>query len=636
MDSLEAVLQKYWGFNQFRSLQKEIIQSVLEGNDTLALLPTGGGKSICFQIPALTLDGICIVVTPLIALMKDQVEQLKKRGIPAIAIFSGMHYREIDIALDNCVYGNIKFLYVSPERLKTEIFIERAKRMKVSLLAVDEAHCISQWGYDFRPPYLEIASFRNYVPNSKIIALTASATKVVEEDIKEKLGFKESKVFKKSFTRSNLSYSCIHEENKIKKLFHILKQVPGSSIVYVRSRKRTKDIAEQLIKNGIKADYYHAGLSNETRSKKQDSWIADRTRVMVATNAFGMGIDKPNVRTVIHMDLPDTLEAYYQEAGRVGRDEKRAFAVVLFNQNDIQGLRTKVIQEYPPVPYLRRVYQSLANFLKVAVGSSNLASFDFETDDFQKTFNLEPIATYYAVKKLEEEGFIQLNETFYNPSRIFINVDNKALYEYTIAHAEHDSLIKTILRMYGGELFSNFITISEAEIARNTKTNPSHITKSLLLLHQRNIIIYDPRKDKPQLTFITSRYDASKLPINEKALEERKNKAIEKMEAVINYTEHFLRCRNSLILEYFDEAVIKDCGVCDNCLNKKKDHHGSSSYSLYKDLINEALKEGPLSVEEIQNLVKPPTIKEFIECVRIMIGSEELKYLETGKISIDK
>jgi len=632
MHDFEGLLKKYWGYQTFRPMQKDIIQSVWEGNDTLALLPTGGGKSVCFQIPALAMAGLCIVITPLIALMKDQVEQLKKRKIPAIAIYSGMHPREIDIALDNCVYGNIKFLYVSPERLKTELFIERAKRMKVCLLAVDEAHCISQWGYDFRPPYLEIAAFRTYIPNSKIIALTASATKVVEEDIQEKLGFKDGKIFKKSFTRSNLSYSCIYEENKMRKLLHILRRVQGSSIVYVRSRKRTKDIADELKKNGIRADYYHAGLSNEIRSGKQDNWIGDKTRVMVATNAFGMGIDKPNVRTVIHLDLPDTLEAYYQEAGRAGRDEKRAFAVVLFNQNDVARLRNKVSQEFPTIPYLRRVYQSLANYLKLAVGSSNLASFDFELEDFQKTFNLEPITTYYAVKKLEEEGFVQLNETFYNPSRLFIAVDNKLLYEYTIANADHDIIIKTILRMYGGELFSNFITISENEIARNTKTNLPHIIKALQLLHQKNIVIYEPRKDKPQLTFTTARFDASKLPINEKTMEERKALTIEKMEAVINYAGHLVRCRNSLILSYFGEEAKEDCGVCDNCLNKKKKVEINASYNKYKSLILEILREKSFSIEEVHEKISPPNAKDFVECLRIMVGNEEIQYLENGKI----
>lgn len=632
MHDFEGLLKKYWGYQTFRPMQKDVIQSVWEGNDTLALLPTGGGKSVCFQIPALAMEGLCIVITPLIALMKDQVEQLKKRKIPAIAIYSGMHPREIDIALDNCVYGNIKFLYVSPERLKTELFIERAKRMKVCLLAVDEAHCISQWGYDFRPPYLEIAAFRTYIPNSKIIALTASATKVVEEDIQEKLGFKDGKIFRKSFTRSNLSYSCIYEENKTRKLLHILKRVQGSSIVYVRSRKRAKDIADELKKNGIRADYYHAGLSNEIRSGKQDNWIGDKTRVMIATNAFGMGIDKPNVRTVIHLDLPDTLEAYYQEAGRAGRDEKKAFAVVLFNQNDIARLRNKVNQEFPPIPYLRRVYQSLANYLKLAVGSSNLASFDFELEDFQKTFNLEPITTYYAVKKLEEEGFVQLNETFYNPSRLFIAVDNKLLYEYTIANADHDIIVKTILRMYGGELFSNFITISENEIARNTKTNLPHIIKALQLLHQKNIVIYEPRKDKPQLTFTIARFDASKLPINEKAMEERKALTIEKMEAVINYAGHLVRCRNGLILSYFGEEAKEDCGVCDNCLNKKKKVEIGASYSKYKSKILEILRDGSFSIEEIHEKTSPPNAKDFVECLRIMVGNEEIQYLENGKI----
>jgi ATP-dependent DNA helicase RecQ len=634
MHSIKEILKYYWGYDEFRPLQEDIIQSVLDGYDTLTLLPTGGGKSICFQVPALALQGVCIVVTPLIALMKDQVEQLKKRKIPAVAIYSGMNNFEIDITLDNCIYGNIKFLYVSPERLKTEIFIERVKRMKVSLLAIDEAHCISQWGYDFRPPYLEIAHFRQYIPGAKIIALTASATKPVVEDILEKLEFKNPKVFRKSFTRVNLSYSSIYEENKNKKLLEILKKVPGTSIVYVRSRKRTKEIATLLQRQGISADYYHAGLTNDIRSKKQEYWINNKIRVIVATNAFGMGIDKPDVRTVIHMDIPDSLEAYYQEAGRAGRDGKMSYAVILFDKRDLTILSTKVLQEFPEISFIKKVYQSLANYFKIAVGSSNMASFDFNIEDFQKTFNLTPVSTYFSIKKLEEEGFIQLNESFYAPSKLFIKMDNKTLYEYIIANPEHEHFIKTLLRMYGGELFTNFHKISEFEIGRNLQLDTRDILRILNLLHQKGIIIYEPMKDKPQLTFITPRFDAAKLPLNEKAMEARKQLGIQKMEAIIGYTEHLFKCRNSMIIEYFDETVERDCGKCDNCLNKKKTNKLEINHQENRDKILNKLKEAPCTLDEINTFLEPISNNDFVSTIRSMISTGELRYCKDGKVEL--
>ena len=634
MNNIHEILKTYWGYESFRSLQEDIINSVLKGNDTLALLPTGGGKSVCFQIPALVMGGVCIVVTPLIALMKDQVHQLKRRNISAASIYSGMSNREIDITLDNCIYGQVKFLYVSPERLKTEIFIERAQRMKVSLLAIDEAHCISQWGYNFRPPYLEIAKFRSYIPQAKIIALTASATAEVEQDIIEKLEFKRTSVFRKSFSRTNLSYSCIYEENKLRKLLQILKKVPGASIVYVRSRKRTKDIANELKRSGIKADYYHAGISTELRSEKQEAWINNRTRVIVATNAFGMGIDKPDVRTVVHMDLPDNLESYYQEAGRAGRDEKKAFAVVLFDHADLENLRKRIELEFPPVELMRKVYQCLSNYLKVAVGSSSMASFDFDLEDFQTTFKLEPMATYYCIKKLEEEGFIQLNESFYNPSKLNIPVSNTGLYEFLIAHGSYDHIIKTILRMYGGEIFNHYINISEKEIARNAKLSPSEVNTLLTQLNQRGIFTYEPKKEKPQLTFIAARYDAASLQINIKALEQRKKKAQNKVEAVIHYTEHLFRCRTNLILQYFNEEPKEECGVCDNCLSKRKLRNEQPNLDRFRIELTAALKERDLSINELIESLKPAHEKELISCIRTLVSTSEIKYQENGKLSL--
>ena len=407
---IHDILKQYWNYDSFRPLQEDIIQSILSRRDTLALLPTGGGKSVCFQVPALAKEGVCIVVTPLIALMKDQVEQLKRRRIMAAAIYSGMNWHEIDIVLDNCIHGTTKFLYVSPERLRTDIFLTRVKQMKVSLLAIDEAHCISQWGYDFRPAYLQIAAFRQLLPAVPLIALTASATDPVKIDICEKLEMREPAVFQSTFARANLSYSAFFEENKDARLLRILQNVQGSSIIYVRNRRRTKDVADWLNRNGIRADFYHAGVPNKQRSEKQEAWIRNRSRVMVATNAFGMGIDKPDVRSVIHIDLPDTLEAYYQEAGRVGRDGQRAYAVALYSQRDLDELARNVDQKYPPIDLLRRVYQALSNYYKVPVGGGEFDTFDFDLQDFTGTFGLPLSETHFAIKLIEEEGFVQLSE----------------------------------------------------------------------------------------------------------------------------------------------------------------------------------------------------------------------------------
>ncbi|MDB5241899.1 MAG: RecQ family ATP-dependent helicase, partial [Spirosoma sp.] len=412
------ILQQFWGYTTFRPLQEDVVNTVLARQDALVLMPTGGGKSVCFQVPTLAMKGVCLVVTPLIALMKDQVEQLRRRGIPAAAIYSGMNYREIDTTLDNCIYGNIKFLYLSPERLRTEIVIERTKLMTVCLLAVDEAHCVSAWGYDFRPPYLQIAEFRALIPDTPVIALTASATPEVQTDILDKLAMQSPAVFRQTFARPNLSYSVLLEENKEDRLRRILERVPGSAIVYVRSRKQTQQVAQMLIRQNITADFYHAGLTNEQRSAKQDAWIQNKTRVVVATNAFGMGIDKPDVRVVVHLDIPDSLEAYYQEAGRAGRDGQKAYAVMLYTTGDLENLLFRTEQLYQPVAMLRRVYQAIANYTAVPLGGGEFSSYDFDLSTFTTTFSLPSQETHYALKQLQLEGFIQLNENYFQPSKL--------------------------------------------------------------------------------------------------------------------------------------------------------------------------------------------------------------------------
>ncbi|MFP4089613.1 MAG: ATP-dependent DNA helicase RecQ [Cyclobacteriaceae bacterium] len=638
--SATAILKQYWGYDHFRPLQEEIITSVLSGHDTLALLPTGGGKSICFQVPALMREGVCIVISPLIALMKDQVEQLKKRRIPAVAIFSGMSSREIDLNLDNCVYGNIKFLYVSPERLKTEMFIERARRMKIGLIAVDEAHCISQWGYDFRPPYLEIAAFREVCPDINIIALTATATREVKQDIQDKLQFSDSRFFQKSFARPNLSYSVREVENKEQKLLEILRKVPGTAVVYVRSRKRTQAIASWLRKNKISADYYHAGLNNADRARKQEEWIQDKTRVIVATNAFGMGIDKPDVRLVVHIDLPDNLEAYYQEAGRGGRDEKKAYAVALYDQNDVDSLLERVEKSHPPLEAIKKVYQYLANYYRLAVGSSHMASYDFVLKDFTTTYQLKTAETYYALKRLEENGLIQLSEAFYAPSRLHILIDHTEMYRFQVANARLEAITKSLLRLYGGELYTNYQNISEQDLARDLKTPAQEIVNQLRKLAEMEVIAYDQQKDRPQLTFMTPRLDSERLPISRKELEEKKQLYYNKVKAVVHYVQHRHRCRTQLLLEYFDEISYEPCGVCDICVEKKQQSKTEAGQAgdlqEYSKLILNYLRNNPTPLEQLLQELQPENERLMIAASRIMLDQGALFFDVKGRLAVSR
>ncbi|WP_017731416.1 RecQ family ATP-dependent DNA helicase [Nafulsella turpanensis] len=632
------ILQKVWGYSTFRPLQEEIVQAVLEGKDVLALLPTGGGKSVCFQVPALAMEGICIVVSPLIALMKDQVEQLKKRGIAATAVYSGMSKREIDITLDNCIYGQVKFLYVSPERLKTELMQARVKQMNVCLLAIDEAHCISQWGYDFRPSYLEIATFREMLPGVNCIALTATATKRVAKDIQERLSFSpKAEVFRKSFARENLSYNVRYEENKEAKLLEMLHKVPGTAVIYARSRKRCQLVAWELRKQGISADYYHAGLSNEERNYRQEAWLKNKIRVIVATNAFGMGIDKPDVRLVAHLDLPDTLEAYYQEAGRAGRDEKKAYGVVLYQTKDIEELEERAQLQFPALEEIRRVYQALANYFKIAIGSSLLTSYDFEIDDFCKTYQLHPLQTWYCIKKLEEEGFIQLTESFYAPSKVLFLLNSQEVYAFQIANAALEPLIKALLRLCGGEIFSVFTKISESAIATLLKVSVAEVKRKLDMLHKMEVIEYEQQKDSPQLTFITPRFDAARLPLQQKKLEERKAIYLQKVASVKKYIENTERCRTQMLLAYFDEHDYENCGVCDNCIKGKHPGHWEEAEMFrMRQQIYTALKIKPFPVDELVKSLKLKQRQEqlLLHTIRLMLDEESLHYTVTGQLAL--
>jgi ATP-dependent DNA helicase RecQ len=622
-------------------MQEDVVNTVLARQDTLVLMPTGGGKSICFQVPALAMKGVCIVVTPLIALMKDQVEQLRKRGIPAAAIYSGMHYREIDTTLDNCIYGNLKFLYVSPERLRTEIVIERVKQMTVCLLAVDEAHCISAWGYDFRPPYLQIAEFRQIIPETPVIALTASATPDVQTDIVDKLALRDRSgglpaIFRQTFARPNLSYSAVLEEDKLARLLRALQNVPGCAIVYVRSRKQTQQIAQWLTNQGISADFYHAGLTTQQRADKQDAWILDRTRVVVATNAFGMGIDKPDVRLVVHLDVPDSLEAYYQEAGRAGRDGQKAYALMLYTTGDLENLRFRTEQLYQPVTMLRRVYQALANYTAVPVGGGEFSSYDFDLGAFTATFSLPPQETHYALKQLQLEGFIQLNENYFHPSRLAIVLDNRQLYEFQVLNPRFDSFLKLLLRIYGGELFTDFITISESTLARTFLVNQSEIEQMLNQLHERNVVIYEKQKDKPQLTFLTPRFDAPSLPVNTQELNRRKELAMRKVQAATLYTEHPTQCRTRLLQAYFGEKPGDRCGICDNCLKKKKASE-TASFAVRKQVREYvALANGPgVSPKQLAHYFAQTDADALAQTLKQMLAEEEIRYTKSGNLTLN-
>jgi ATP-dependent DNA helicase RecQ len=631
MTALET-LTRYWGHSQFRSPQNEIIEAVLSKHDVVAILPTGGGKSVCFQIPTLMQEGICLVITPLIALMQDQVKQLKQLGIPAAAVHAGMHHREIDITLDNCVYGNIKFLYLSPERLQTDLFKARVIKMNVCLIAIDEAHCISQWGYDFRPPYLKIADLRESKPEVPFIALTASATRIVKDDIVEKLQLKAPEVFQKSFARDNLSFVVRKTETKEKKLLEVLRKVPGSAIVYVRSRKSTVQLAVLLSKNGFTSTFYHAGLTHQERTARQDEWITNKTRVMVATNAFGMGINKPDVRVVVHMDLPENLESYYQEAGRAGRDGKRSYAAIVIHEVDIQALQNKVLQSQPEINYLKKIYQGLANHFQIAEGSSQGESYDFELEVFCKKFNFKSTEVYPALRKLEEFGLLEFNESFYRPSLLHISFDKKKLYEFQVANARFDVVIKALLRMYGGELYTDFTAISESQIAKMLKQPIATVKLELEQLHNLQVIVYEPINESPKITFVLARQDAERLPIDKKEYDRRRDLHLSKMEAIKKYAEQDHQCRMQVIQEYFDEVTYATCGMCDVCIGKRKKEN-LVMLKDYEQQVLYLLKQKPMTVEELETAVDPIDKELFIEVVREMVDSDQIEYDEFWVLS---
>ncbi len=611
------ILRKYWGFEQFRPLQEDVIRSVLEGNDTLALMPTGGGKSICYQVPALAREGICIVVSPLIALMQDQVQHLRKRNIPAAAVHSGMHPRAIDQTLDNCIYGNVKFLYLSPERLRTELAQERIRQMKVNLIAVDEAHCISQWGYDFRPTYLEIANIRPLAQNAPLLALTATATPPVVKDIQEKLQFRSGKVFRMSFERPNLAYVVLQEENKLGKLLDIVRKVAGTGIVYVRSRRLTEKIARFLSQRRIRADFYHAGLDPETRTRKQEAWMQGRIRVMACTNAFGMGIDKPDVRFVVHMDLPDSLEAYFQEAGRAGRDGKKSFAVLLFHPTDADTLQRHFEQAFPPEKEIRRVYQALGSYYQLAIGAGMGESFDFDLLHFSKTYQLDPMTTFHCLKILEQSGWLSLSEAVYIPSTLKCIVSKEALYDYQLKHPQFDPILKSIFRLTAGA-FTQYVNIREAQFARFLQMPVEKLVSALHYLHRDGILDYRPQKNKPQLTFLLERVDAANLEIDTELYRFRKQRHKERMQAAIAYATQ-RRCRSALLRSYFGEEAPPRCGICDVCLEAKKKRLSPQEVERYLSKFRLVLRDKAMSEAEFLEHFPPKRHTQILAALQFLL-----------------
>ncbi len=621
--TIHQILLKYWGYSSFRPLQEEIIQSVLDGKDTMALLPTGGGKSLCFQVPALALDGICLVVSPLIALMKDQVDNLKKRGIQAAALHSGMHPDEIRIILDNCLFGNIKLLYVSPERLATVKMREALNRLKVNLLAVDEAHCVSQWGYDFRPPYLQIANIRQMIPGTPVIALTATATTKVVNDIQRKLEFKRENVFQKSFERKNLTYLVIKEEDKLKRLVKILSKVSGPGIVYVRNRRHTKEISEYLQKNKINADFYHAGLDPRTRDRRQSAWINEERRIIVSTNAFGMGIDKPNVRVVVHLDLPDSIEAYFQEAGRGGRDEKRAYAVMLYETADVLDARHNLALAYPELKTIRDVYQALGNYFQLPVGMGKDQQFDFDLALFAEQYNFQPVIVYNCLKFLEKEGFVMLTDGLHNPSKVFIKARKDELYRFQVEHEPYDHFIKTMLRSYSG-ILSDFVIFNESELSRRSNLSVEMVISNLKYLSKLQIVDYIPQSDKPRIIYIQERLDTRDLTISPANYKDRLKDAGMRLEHMINYTEATSKCRSQELLAYFGEMNSKRCGMCDVCIERNKISLNEMEFDTIVGMIKPLLKSNSYTLDELVAAAEPINEDKVVRAVQWLVDNEKI------------
>jgi ATP-dependent DNA helicase RecQ len=630
--SLTSILHQYWGYASFRPLQEEIIQAVLAGKDVLALMPTGGGKSVCYQVPAMAMDGLCLVISPLIALMKDQVENLRKKGITAFAVHAGMKRFEVIQAFKTAGESNCKFLYVSPERVESNLFKEYLPSLNVRLIAVDEAHCISQWGYDFRPPYLRIALLREELPGIPVLALTASATRLVQQDICEKLGFKNQQVYRQSFERANLSYSAFNTDSKINKLVNILSNVAGSSIVYCKSRRRTKQVAEQLQSYNIDSDYYHAGLSAEERNKKQEAWINNKIRAIVCTNAFGMGIDKPDVRVVVHMDMPDCLENYYQEAGRAGRDQKKSYAVLLYQQADLRDLQQQPALRFPGIEKIRSIYQAIANYLQLPADSGEGQYFDFDITDFIKKFSLPAQEVMNVLKVLEQEGLMSFNEQVFVPVKAQFICTKQTLYGFEASNPELEQLIKLLLRTYEG-IFDMPVAIFEKQVAGWLKTDLATLRHSLVALHRNGIIHYEPQKDEPQLYLLQSRVRAEDLTINPVNYKKRKDQFEKRTNDFIQFTANTKDCRSVVIGNYFGDGDIKPCGICDNCLQQKKTELGAGEFSLIREFIEKILEAGPLKTSDVLLSLKNISEEKAWQVIEFLQAEKKITVDQDGRLN---
>ena len=628
----KEILKQYWNYDNFRGIQEEIIESIGKGHDTLGLMPTGGGKSITFQVPALAQPGLCLVITPLIALMKDQVRNLRDRGIKALAVYSGMTREEIVVALENCIFGDYKFLYISPERLDTDIFRAKLRNMKINMITVDESHCISQWGYDFRPAYLKISEIRELLPTVPVLALTATATPEVVKDIQTKLGFREdSRIFRMSFERKNLAYIVRNTESKQEELLHILNSVSGSAIVYTRNRKRTREVAELLVNNEITATFYHAGLNNDVKDQRQRSWLSGESRVMVATNAFGMGIDKPDVRLVIHVDLPDSPEAYFQEAGRAGRDGQKAYAVLLYAKSDKATLSKRITDTFPDKEYIRKVYEDVNYYFQMAMGDGLGCTFAFNLDEFCRNFKHFPVQADSALKILTRAGYLEYTDEQDNASRILFTIHRDELYKLRETDLETEKLINVILRSYTG-LFTDYAYINEDSLAIRSGLTRQRIYEILLMLTRRHILHYIPRKKTPYIIYTRERQEAGRLAITRDIYEERKESYITRIKAMTEYATAEDKCRSRMLLRYFGEKNEHNCGLCDVCLSK---HHSGMKLGEFQEMenqIREQLETSPLSAATLLNRINGE--REKAERVLSYLLSEEIIQSNDGILSL--